>query len=229
MRRTFHLPRKPSAELPPVQALRRDPKPRRVGVIVRSGVVALGGRHGRGQTGLAISPSGSDGPYLDSIRLQRAEARELDGAVDDMGRTRRERAAWASVLRGFALALAVAACPLPALAVCSGHQTSITAGDGGSFRLCPREQAADGTPVCPAYYERCDVRVVWAGGGTSASMLAHPTPGVPVLVGFPAAHGAGGATATCTSADGQTSPLSASSIRWRELLPLPAGPVLEAP
>ena len=133
-------------------------------------------------------------------------------------------------MRALALLLAVGGCtPEPAFAECSGHQTSIVAGEGGSFRLCPQAVAVDGTPVGPTYYERCDVRVVWASGGTSAATLAHPTPGVPVLVGFAAAHGQGGATATCTSADGQTSPLSASAIRWRELLPLPVAPELAGP
>lgn len=127
-----------------------------------------------------------------------------------------------------ALALAVGCTPEPAFAECSGHQASIVAGDGGTFRLCPQAVAADGTTVGPAYYERCDVRVVWAGGGTSASMLAHPTPGVPVLVGFPAAHGAGGATATCTNADGVESPIAASAITFRTRLPLPVPPALEA-
>ena len=123
--------------------------------------------------------------------------------------------------------LAVGGCtPEPAFAECPGHQTSIVAGDGGSFRLCPREAAADGTVVGPTYYERCDVRVVWAGGGSATSMIGHPTPGVPVLVGFPAAHGSGGATATCTNADGLTSPLSASAITWRERLPITMPPAL---
>lgn len=114
MSRTYHLPRKPTGELAPMRALRREPRPTRVGVVVRPGIVALGARPLRGQTGLAVSPRPGE-PYLDSIRLQRADARELDGAVDDMGRTRRERRAWASVLRGFALALALLAGPAAAV------------------------------------------------------------------------------------------------------------------
>lgn len=112
--RTYHLPHKRAGELSPLRALRREARPRQRGEVVRPGVVALGARPLRGQTGLAVSPRPGE-PYLDSIRLQRAEGRELDGAVDDMGRTRRERRAWASVLRGFVVAI-MASCALQAVA-----------------------------------------------------------------------------------------------------------------
>lgn len=142
-----------------------------------------------------------------------------------MARVRRGAGASVSALRLVVLAATLLGVG-EARAACTGHQASITAGPDGTFRLCPREQAADGTPVGSAYYERCDVSVVWEGGGASSTMIARPVPGVPVLVSFPAAHGAGGATATCTSADHQTSPIAASAIRWRDLLPLPASPDL---
>lgn len=222
---TYHLPRKPTAELPPVRALRREPRPVRRGVVVRPGVVALGARPLRGQTGLAISPRPGE-PYLDSIRLQRAEGRELDGAVDDMGRTRAERRAWASVLRGFGVALAVAACPLPAAAVCGGHQTQIVATPEGAIGLCPQDHDAAGEPVGAGYYRQCDVRAAWAGGSATVTVIG-PVPGAVVAVGFAAASGPGGATATCTNADGAESPIAASAITFRTRLPLPVPPAME--
>lgn len=217
-----------------MRAIRRDAQPRRKRERTRvaSVLLAPGIAEARGQASVTYVGGAGDDPYLDSYREQLAEERERgDGrhrtpGVDEHGRTRSDRAAWASVLRGFVLALALATAG-EARAACSGHQASITAGPDGTFRLCPREQAADGTPVGPTYYERCDVSVVWEGGGAAATAIARPLPGVPVLVSFPAAHGAGGATATCTSADRQTSPIAASAIRWRDLLPLPASPSME--
>ena len=156
-RGTYHLRRKPTAELPPVRALRREAKPRRVGVVVRSGVVALGARHGRGQTGLAVSPSGSDGPYLDSIRMQLTEAREMERGVDAMGRTRAERAAWASVLRGFALVLALLAGPAGAVSLV--EPTTTTAG-------APLTTPGNGLWAC----------AVWIAGSPSARWYPPTSP-----------------------------------------------------
>lgn len=149
--RTYHLRRKRSADLPPMEALRRDARPVRRGVVVRPGIVALapGVTEMRGQTGLAVSPTGSGRPYLDSIRLQRAEAREMERGVDEIGRSRRERAAWASVLRGFAVELALLAA-LPAGAVTLVEPTTVQ-GTGaplaGANALLACAYWMDGQPV----------------------------------------------------------------------------------
>jgi hypothetical protein len=75
-------------------------------VMLAPGVVEM-----RGVASLNVHHDPSAPPYLDSLTAQREEAREMaDGnrrtdGVDQRGLTRGERAAWSSVLRGFALAL----------------------------------------------------------------------------------------------------------------------------
>lgn len=69
----------------------------------------------RGQAGTIVYCAGSSGapPYLDGLGMQLAEERERgDGrhrtpGVDERGRTRSDRAAWMTVLRGFAVAMAL--------------------------------------------------------------------------------------------------------------------------
>lgn len=204
-------------------------------VALAPGVVEM-----RGQVSLAVALHRGDGPYLDGLGLQLAEARERgDGqhrtpGVDVHGRTREDRRAWMSVLRGFVVATMAtpalaATMPWPAQAACPGHQTAIVATPEGAIGLCP--QAHDGSaakgPVGPDYYQQCDVRAVWAEGGSSSVTVMHPVPGAVIAIRFAAAHGGGGATATCTNADGAVSPISASAVTFRERLPLPATPVLD--
>lgn len=93
-----------------MRAIRRDAHPRRKRERTRvaSVLLAPGIAEARGQASLAYVGGGSE-PYLDSYTDQRAEERERgDGrhrtpGVDEHGRTRSDRAAWASVLRGFVL------------------------------------------------------------------------------------------------------------------------------
>jgi len=134
--------------------------------------------------------------------------------VDNWGRVPRERAAWASFLRGFALLLALV--PWPAAATCPGHQQAIVATPEGTFKLCPQTMDA-GTPPQPVslgFYSHCDVTGIWSGGSAVVT-VTNPAPGVPVVVGFPAATGAGGATASCTNTNGATSPINASAITFK--------------
>jgi len=134
-----------------------------------------------------------------------------------------------------ALLLAVMAGTESARAACPAHATAITASPAGEFRVCPAEVDAAGKTVGQAFYSRCDVTAVWGAGQTATVTVAAPLPGVAYLVGFPAAVGAGGATATCTNANGLQSPIAASVITFPApvlaapkppaLLPWPGGPV----
>lgn len=94
-----------------MRAIRRDAQPRRKRERTRvaSVLLAPGIAEARGQASVTYVGGSGDDPYLDSYREQLAEERERgDGrhrtpGVDEHGRTRSDRAAWASVLRGFAL------------------------------------------------------------------------------------------------------------------------------
>jgi hypothetical protein len=103
-----------------------------------------------------------------------------------------------------------------ASAVCPGHSPAITATTLGTLRVCPNDTDVDGQ-VVPAtgYYESCTVTAVWIGGGTGTSVVNTPTPGTPYVVGFPAARGSGGATATCRTTTGQVSAVASSSVTFR--------------
>ena len=98
---------RPMQAIRPTASARR--KPAGPNVTLRDPVFAPGVTEARGQARSQVA-SGSL-PYLDSYKLQRDEERERTGGrhgaspgVDTLGRTRSDRAAWMSVLRGFALA-----------------------------------------------------------------------------------------------------------------------------
>ena len=96
-----------------MRAIRRDAQPRRKRERTRvaSVLLAPGIAEARGQASVTYVGGAGDDPYLDSYREQLAEERERgDGrhrtpGVDEHGRTRSDRAVWASVLRGFVLVL----------------------------------------------------------------------------------------------------------------------------
>jgi len=115
--------------------------------------------------------------------------------------------------------------PGTSLAVCPGHQQSIIATPEGTFRMCPQDTSGGPSPqpVVLGFYKQCSVTGVWQGGSAVVTIV-NPVPGVPVIVGFLAARGAGGATATCTNADGVESSLSASSVLFRPVELSPAQP-----
>jgi hypothetical protein len=117
--------------------------------------------------------------------------------------------------------------PWPAQAVCPGHQQSIVATPEGTFKVCPQTVDARVPPqTVPAnFYSHCDVTGVWAEGTAKVTVM-NPAPGIPVIVGFPAATGSGGATASCTNIDNLTSPISASAITFRKPLTPPQSPVM---
>jgi len=97
------------------------------------------------------------------------------------------------------LALSILLAPAAAWAVCPAHTPAITASATGTFRLCAPEMDADSVPVTAAFYQSCTVSITSASGASFVT-LAPITPGATQLVGFPAARGAGTATAFCTAA-----------------------------
>ena len=118
-------------------------------------------------------------------------------------------------MRYLALA-AILLASAPALAVCPAHSNAIVATTLGTLRLCPATEDADGIPVAATgYYDSCTVVAVWAGGGTGTYVIPSPAPGIPVVVGFPAARGSGGATATCKNTAGQVSAVASSTVTFR--------------
>lgn len=98
-----------------MRAIRRDAQPRRKRERTRvaSVLLAPGIAEARGQASVTYVGGAGDDPYLDSYREQLAEERERgDGrhrtpGVDEQGRTRSDRRAWMSVLRGFTVAAAL--------------------------------------------------------------------------------------------------------------------------
>jgi len=130
------------------------------------------------------------------------------------------------MLRAVAVILAAALSAGPASAVCPGHQTQIVAGAEGSFRVCPQEVDSGGAKVGPDFYRSCTVNAVWQGGGSAKVIVDAPSPGVPVLVRFPAAYGAGGATAYCTNVQKVDGAVAASAVRFGDLGP-PVPPALD--
>lgn len=131
------------------------------------------------------------------------------------------------LLLALALATAVSTgLPMePAQAACTGHQAAIVAGVGGAFRVCPKETDALGGTVGPNFYRSCTVTVVWPGGGSAQVTVDAPSPGVPYLVRFPTAYGAGGATAYCTNVQAVSGAVAASAITFPDL-PAPTPPEL---
>ena len=124
-----------------MRAIRRDAQPRRKRERTRvaSVLLAPGIAEARGQASVTYVGGAGDDPYLDSYREQLAEERERgDGrhrtpGVDEHGRTRSDRAAWASVLRGFALAMALLSAwmanPSASLAAAPATPSAIVAWD----------------------------------------------------------------------------------------------------
>lgn len=100
-------------------------------------------------------------------------------------------------------------------AVCPAHQPTIQATTDGKLRLCPAETDADGDPVGAGFYASCEARAAWGGGKTAAVTLTAPTAGTPVIVGFPAAKGAGSVSADCTNADGVKGAAVTSTVTFR--------------
>lgn len=110
-----------------------------------------------------------------------------------------------------------------AQAICPTGQLSFNSVDG-KFKICPAELDVDGDPVGAGFYKQCDVTVTWGGSKTASFTLNAPVAGVPVVVSFPAAKGAGGATGTCTNVDNVTGAVAAASITFPR--GKPAKPVL---
>lgn len=102
-----------------------------------------------------------------------------------------------------------------ARAVCPAHQPAITATTDGKLRLCPAETDADGDPVGAGFYASCEARAAWGVGKTATITLTAPAAGTPVIVGFPAAKGAGSVSADCTNADGVKGAAVTSTVTFR--------------
>ncbi len=124
-----------------------------------------------------------------------------------------------------ALALAVLLVAGAAQAACpTSSATSVTAGPNGALKVCPAEVDADGDPVGSGFYARCDVRATWVGGGSASTSVTALTPGTTFTVNFPAAKGAGSASADCTNVENVKGAAATASVTFRR--GIPASPVI---
>lgn len=104
-------------------------------------------------------------------------------------------------------------------AVCPAHQPTIQATTDGKLKLCPSETDADGDPVGAGFYASCEARAAWGAGKTASVTLSSPAAGTAVIVGFPAAKGAGTVSADCTNADGVKGAAVTSVVTFRRGTP----------
>lgn len=113
------------------------------------------------------------------------------------------------------LAVLLLVVALPAWAVCPIHQPTIKASVDGKLKLCPSEVDFDGDPVGTGFYQSCEARATWAGGGTATFAITAPVAGTAMVISFPAAKGAGSVSGDCTNADGIRGPAVTSTVTFR--------------
>ena len=123
------------------------------------------------------------------------------------------------------LVLAILLAAGPAAAVCPAHEPAIvpSALASGGFKVCVPDVDADGDPAPASFYQSVTVSAVWGTTGTASVVLTTVTPGTPMLVSFPAAKGAGSATAFATNQDGVNGVSATSAVTFRRGHPAKPG------
>ena len=113
----------------------------------------------------------------------------------------------------------------PSFAVCPAHEPTFvpSALSTGGFKVCVPDVDVDGDPAPASFYQSVTVSAVWGTTGTASVVLTTVTPGTPMLVSFPAAKGAGSATAFATNQDGVNGVSATSAVTFRRGHPAKPG------